>query len=364
MRLRNLQALRGAACLLVVFAHLSMVEDRLHVRPPYLRPLDFFAPGAIDVLFVLSGFVITWANSGALGEPRRAPGYLARRLWRVYPVYWACWIVALPLAHGFVNADWLLRSPVLWSLWPDFVLWPRFQTNFAVPQAWTMLYEVTFYVVFAGFVLLPRRGFVPCLVVWAAAGAAAIALPELATRYAVDYGYLAAWVWRPSYLKIVLGCLLAVAVRGGWCGDGRTALITGLAGFAATAAVVYRLPGPTTLRFEPFLLPSVVLVYAAVAVETRRGWVLPRWLQITGDASFPIYLTHLGMLEFGARNFGGTGTTVLAHVGWLVLMAAAALVIGFAMHLLVERPVLNLVRRRPSRPEIEAETFEVLRRAA
>jgi hypothetical protein len=45
-------------------------------------------------------------------------------------------------------------------------------------------------------------------------------------------------------------------------------------------------------------------------------------------------------------------------------MTAAALAIGFAMHILVERSVLNLVRRRPSRPKIEAETVDVPRRAA
>jgi peptidoglycan/LPS O-acetylase OafA/YrhL len=360
MRLRNLQALRGAACLLVVFAHLSLVESR-QPAPHLGRPLDFFAPGAIDILFVLSGFVITWANLGALGQPHRAAGYLARRLWRVYPVYWVCWLVVLPLAHGFVNADWLLRSPVIWSLWPDLVLWPRFQTNFAVPQAWTMLYEVTFYVIFAAFVLLPRHVFVPGLLFWAAVGVAAIVAPNIAARYAVDYGYVAAWVWRPSYLKIVLGCLLAVAVRRGWTGGGRAALVAGLAGFVAAAAMVYGLPGPTTLRFEPFLLPSVLLVYASVVVEIRRGWVLPSWLQITGDASFPIYLTHLGMLEFGHRNFGGAGTTVLGHLAWFLLMTAAALAIGFVMHLLVERPVLNMARRRP-RPSATASV--PLRRAA
>jgi len=362
MRLRNLQALRGIACLLVVFAHLSFFERRQEAQPPFFAPLDYIGFGAVDLLFVLSGFVITWSNANALGRPRRFAGYLGRRLWRVFPVYWACWLAALPLAHRADRAAYLLTHRAIWPMWSDLALVPTFRTNLAMPQAWTMLYEVSFYIVFAGFVVLPRRAFVPCLIVWSAISVGGLVFPAVAMHCTIDYGYVAAWVWRPSFLKIVLGCFVALAVRRGWTGGGRTALVAGLAGLAAAAVVAYRVPGAWG-RFEPFMLPAALLIYAAVAVERTRGWVLPRWLWLVGDASFPIYLIHLAVFEFGDRHFGGTGPTVLGHLTWLALMTGAALAAGFALHAAIERPVLDLARPRKRSPGPPVEV-PALRRAA
>jgi peptidoglycan/LPS O-acetylase OafA/YrhL len=353
MRLRNLQALRGAACLLVVFAHLSLIERRQEAQPPILRPIDNFAFGAVDVLFVLSGFVITWACADALGKPRRLADFAARRLWRVYPVYWLCWLIALPLTHTLDFARVWFRYPQIRPMAPSFFAMPRLELDFVMPQTWTLVYELSFYAAFGLMILLPRRCFAPFLGVWATTCVAAILFPATAARWSVEAGYTIGWVWRPSFLEIVLGCFAALLVRRGQIGWGRFALAAAIGGFVAGAVAFCWFPGlvaPVLARMPLYIIPATLLVYAAVAVERTRGWVLPGWLQVAGDASFPIYLIHGAVFEFGHRHFRGTGPTLPGHLAWLALMAGAALAAGFAIHFAVERPLLNLARPRKRSP--------------
>src|SRR2546423_397537 len=65
LRLHNLHALRGAACLLVVVTHISCLE--LHkgaaVPHPVLYPVAFFGFAAVDLFFLISGFVLTWSHA-------------------------------------------------------------------------------------------------------------------------------------------------------------------------------------------------------------------------------------------------------------------------------------------------------------
>ena len=64
-RLHNLQALRGAACLLVLVYHLAAFElaTETSAHRHILHPVTFFGFAGVDLFFVLSGFVITWVHA-------------------------------------------------------------------------------------------------------------------------------------------------------------------------------------------------------------------------------------------------------------------------------------------------------------
>src|SRR4051812_18041777 len=96
-RFDTLQALRGAACLLVVVLHTAGVEAKFGLRFAPLRPVQWFGYAGVDLFFVLSGFIIAATPRADLGRPRRLPAYLFRRAWRIYPTFWA--VLALALVH-------------------------------------------------------------------------------------------------------------------------------------------------------------------------------------------------------------------------------------------------------------------------
>jgi exopolysaccharide production protein ExoZ len=82
--LRNLQALRGVACLLVVWLHVAATESGMHgLRTPLFHAGWWFGAAGVDLFFVLSGFVITYTHWTQRGRPAAVPGYLFRRAWRI-----------------------------------------------------------------------------------------------------------------------------------------------------------------------------------------------------------------------------------------------------------------------------------------
>jgi peptidoglycan/LPS O-acetylase OafA/YrhL len=369
MRLHNLQALRGVACLMVVGYHVVSVWPEA-AGASHLAPVLSSGFAGVDLFFALSGFVITWVNFDALGDRSRVAGYIGRRLWRIYPVFWACCFLAGPLVYSF-------HYPLLWlrltgqrPLARRLLLIPTTGTEFIIPQAWSLMFEVLFYVTFAAFLFLPRRSFVPGLCLWSAAILAVWVSPTLVAPVAAVTGPIAWWLLHACVSEFILGCFTAVAVRRGWTASGRTALAAGVGGFAV-AGVAMRVCdwSDHAIRFGGYLplfgVQSALVVYGAVAVERARRWVFPRWLQAVGDASYPIYLIHLAVFMFARRNFPATGSGLTPALLVAGIAALASVGAGFAVHYAIERPMMNLVhRRRPRALPDRSPAADLLRPAA
>ncbi|MDQ4068312.1 MAG: acyltransferase family protein, partial [Actinomycetota bacterium] len=278
------QALRGPACLLVVFAHFghiflfeqatvgavalfpplsglprppwaSVIEvlDRLHVSTGHV---------GVFVFFLVSGFVIPYSLAD-----RRLGGFFVRRFFRLYPALWACLAVtvtvlvvhldflgyALPYDAAAVAGDALLVSPYLGSRWIE-------------PVLWTLAVEELFYLVAA---LVAWRGrLADGRVVAVVAGfLTAVALvagteqrPETA-RFWV--GFNATFV-----LFILIGLVVHQRFRGRW---GLGASTAGAALLAACYAVaLYR--GPAAPQATVYLVSSAVgaSAFAALYLLRRR----------------------------------------------------------------------------------------------
>ncbi|MBY0513870.1 MAG: acyltransferase family protein, partial [Gemmataceae bacterium] len=117
-KLAHVQALRGVACLLVVLVHLWKLEARFGYETPGFAAIKWFGFAGVDLFFVISGFIITTTNRKHLGRPAAVPGYLGRRLWRVYPVYWAATAVAAATAAAvYGRAVFDECTPGKWAHW-------------------------------------------------------------------------------------------------------------------------------------------------------------------------------------------------------------------------------------------------------
>lgn len=149
-RIVSIQVCRGLAAMLVVLCHLSSFEQK-HFQTKLMAIFNYGNLG-VDLFFVISGVVISIVTVGKFGSVQKALVFIYHRLARVYPVFWFYFAIVLAVylirpsafSFGATHQVSLLRS---------FFLSP-YQYDNLIGQAWTLSYEVCFYVAFFLLMLL------------------------------------------------------------------------------------------------------------------------------------------------------------------------------------------------------------------
>ena len=98
MRYGELDGLRGLAALAVFLSHVSlMLPAPSFFERAALTPLHVLWDGAaaVDLFFVLSGFVLALPFVGDTARELSYPAFMLRRALRILPAYWASLLLAL-----------------------------------------------------------------------------------------------------------------------------------------------------------------------------------------------------------------------------------------------------------------------------
>ncbi|BCI70644.1 acyltransferase [Sphingomonas paucimobilis] len=320
--------MRGVAAIAVLLCHAATHVD-LAFGTPTLRAVMRPGHNGVDLFFVLSGFLLLLIHHRDIGRPRSVTRYAWRRVRRIYPVYWlalAC-TIAVTLAGGH---GWPAPGRVILSI----LLWPR-TTPPLHPLAWTLQYEVLFYLFFALLLLHRILGLVT-IALWLLAILTAQFVPlggGLATNiFAIEFFFgmgtahilrirrpgprLAAWV----------AAVGATAFLSAWALEAAGLLY----GYGFTARLLYG-------------LSAAALIGGAAGSEGLVRW--PRALIGIGQASYAIYLFHL--IGIGvAWQIGLRLGVALPPLIWFVLLTIAGALLGGMVHLAIERPLIAWMRRR------------------
>lgn len=325
---RALTAIRGIAALWVVGHHLQFGLGWLG----YHYAGAIFGPGyvAVDIFFVLSGFVITAVHRdltpGGLGD------FLIRRLFRIYPLH--LFVLALILAlwiwteaaHGGHDPTERLRDLPIAALLLQPYLIHGLTWN---PVSWSIGVEMLCYLLFPLALRHLRRLSLPgCLMLLIAA-----ALFERHVHSEVIWGW-------PAILRglagFALGMLLQQASVLLPAPRARTADLLGLA--AASGMILSVVSG--AIADVPLFAGLLILVLAA---ETGRlskalGAGPLHWL---GQISFSLYLLHPTLASLAylwlppASLHLGPGLTALT---WSAIMLACLLVLATLTWRFIEEP--------------------------
>lgn len=335
-RIQSIQALRGIAALLVLMTHVMAVERKYshsgRVLPDWLE----IGTSGVDMFFVISGFIMVHITRGQFEGPRAAIRFLSNRVARIYPLYW-CYslgVLAVYLWHPqWINASQGGEVDLLAS----FALLPQVKLPL-LAVGWSLVYEMYFYLVFAGLLLLRERWLPWCLLAWLGAGtlihfaAGPLAAPAgaLATSpYCLEFGLgclVALMTGRPSLRapKLLLPAMLVVAL-----------------GCYLSAGYLDAAPQPHW-RVVVHGLPFALLTHALVSRELEQGRSAPAWLVGTGDASYSLYLSHTLLISAIGRLWSGLDLSGrIDNAVTIFLMLAAAWAWGRFSYLFLERPMLR-----------------------
>lgn len=324
----------------VVAFHLSITL----ALPRYLGQeifADFTRRGnlGVDFFFVLSGFIIAFAHDSDIDRPDRLRNYLMRRFVRLFPVYWVyVGIFCVLLATGFGTGATL---PDTAGHWISTVFLIRLDSFvFPIAPAWTLVHEIAFYLVFALFIVSRRLG-MAAFTIWM------LACLLLREYPAYDHWTPITTYLSPLNLNFLAGMLAFYGWRHGRPYVVKCAFVVGLAMLIA----IYGLEAGGMLYSHLQIAYAVafgLIISGAAALESDGQWPSnTRLLNLIGDASYSIYLTHIALLGLLAKIMIRLSAHMpvppkLIYISVLVGTVAG----GCILHMLVERPLVEFFRRR------------------
>jgi peptidoglycan/LPS O-acetylase OafA/YrhL len=240
----------------------------------------------VDIFFVISGFIIAYVTE------EDARGFLAKRLFRIAPIYWAASIVLFLIAMAVPSL--IHTMPLSWeNLARALAFLPVFDRDGnargILSLGWTIAHEAAFYLTFAVALAISRRYrvVIASALIIAIALVGVIAQPtDQTARFETDpirlefiYGMIAFNAWRSwgdaRFLWEVRAALLIVAV--------------------GTLAYVLRLPIDAP-RFIGWGIPAAAVFVCILFGSARMR--IPVLLVMIGDASYSLYLFHPYILRW------------------------------------------------------------------
>ena len=317
-RLRELDGIRGIACLMVLLDHI-IVSGLPYDKIPGLYRLGPWLIGGVDLFFVLSGFLI----GGILLDNKGASNYFkvfwTRRIARIMPVYYLLMLsFFLMLAiKPYLGAPWLDQF-----LFKDMMpLWtyPLFVQNFAqsldggdggarwVASTWSLAIEEQFYLMLPPLIYFISRRSVASF----AAICIVIALFVRARLWQTTGSWFTGYFLLPGRMDaLAFGLLATLAIRHAptlaWLQRSRRmldVLAVGLVLFLTSHALpdIAKLMPQTAsfiIRSEDFSFRAALFAYAILRVflvpeqSWYRRFLVRAPLVFTGIVSYSLYMYH------------------------------------------------------------------------
>ncbi|ESZ03858.1 acyltransferase [Mesorhizobium sp. M1060] len=343
----NLDAIRGVAAISVMLYHFSPFLAAGKVLPSsYL---------AVDLFFLLSGFVIAHAYDRKIENGMGFGTFLAIRLIRLYPLYLAGTLLGffyLIVKNRLIPAEYMPISEIGTMLTTGMFFIPlvsdAYHTIFPLnPASWSLFFELIVNIAYvAVFFLLTKRvlstliavSLVLLVVVSIIAGTLdfgmtgstiisglprvcfsfflGVLLCRSMTRYQSGLGFLRRGWWIEAAIALTL-VVFAIAPAGG-------------------ARVAY------DLACVVFVFPALVVV-GTIAPTAPRLSGLYGWL---GRISYPIYIIHTPLLMIIAGAGKAAAIDPFAHHPWFgIVMAVSVIVIADIATRLYDEPLRRFLQR-------------------
>jgi peptidoglycan/LPS O-acetylase OafA/YrhL len=379
----RLDGLRGLAILLVMLFHTTQYPRVRGAGDAALTALPALGWCGVDLFFVLSGFLITRILLATRGSSSYAKSFYARRVLRIFPLYYAMllfFFVIAPrvLALAELNAAWTGTRPTE-QVW----YWLHL-SNLAAAQrgafdhlslavAWSLAIEEQFYLVWPWVVRwLSERSLLRLC-----AATAAIALALRVACVAADTSWLVPYLLTPCRLDtLATGAAIALLARrqGGLAAHAalaRRALLAAGAAFALLAIglrvasrhrpqtyVVQTLAADAVMQTLGYSLLCLLFGTLLVAVATApRGSRLARPFELValrslGKYSYALYLFHVPVAVALALVFPPTAFArhfALAQCAYWAVAIAATYALARLSWLVLESRCLALKNSAPYR---------------
>lgn len=331
-----MQVARGIAASLVFLMHLmnmTAMYSGWNLISTLAGWSQYIGHFGVDIFFVLSGFVISVSATKARASPgQNAVDFLLKRAARIYPLFWMTLLVALllpPIPGSDNSLDALVAEPASIIL---------LTSPAAHPLAWTLVYEVQFYIL-AGLLMLFGTRTRSLFLVWPVAQVIVVALAQ--------FGYLPQLpITDGLTIEFCFGVLIGLLAPRDAVKYPVTlitisfVLVIGTSSYFGGMAIATN----TLIRALLWGIPAGLIIMSLVAIEVRGARFTKQLLDL-GDESYSLYMWHLIILIVSNQMlrpiFPGRGPTFA--IAYVLLATILTLGISRVSFRLVESPVLRKV---------------------
>lgn len=359
-RIPALDGLRGVAILTVMVYHQTtvMFNSGLYSQGRIGRFIDFWLHGGwagVDLFFVLSGFLITGILYDAKGSTGYFRNFYARRILRIFPLYYVFLVVSLvilPQFHPTVTAGIAADQIWYWAYLSNVAVGLRSAVNSYVDISWSLAIEEQFYLLWPLLVaVLGRRQ-----LMLACGLLIGVSIVWRTALLAAGASGLTVYVLTPGRLDgLAVGAFIAVALRdaGGaerlrrWArpvAAGSALLVVALAAWSGGLDAIWndgfgvRRSALQILGFTAIAVLGGSLLVLAIDSASAGLYVRlleSRLLTSFGRYSYALYLFHWPIAIFAAENlfrpdqslgslgFTGPGQVVFRVLTTVIPFAAA-----------------------------------------
>ena len=323
-RFSHIDALRGLAALAVAYFHFFGVlvggsEDvsllDVLIKRAVVEWIDL-GRAAVLLFFVISGYVV--ARSVRSAPSHHVARFAIRRLFRLYPMYWAALGIYLLWTGTYGFADvWRNLVMIQVPAWPPLTV---------VSVAWTMTVEVVFYALCTGLFLLG--------VLQRPAGLAAVSalFLGLAVVSAVGRTYFSIHIpfeW-PLFLSLMFaGALLRELDERGTARRGVVVAIAAAVYLPIILSLSWLMFADETIHQKTWYRHfNAYAVAIAAFLAVHYFWrIRSRLLAYLGRISYSIYLLHgvVGAMVIAGLDGIGFATDQSPHLAMLAILSVTVL---------------------------------------
>lgn len=300
----NIQFLRAFASLLVLFyhtsAHFFAAGGDMHGNIfSYMSQIGYVG---VDIFFVISGYIMWTSTQHILhGHTSSALKFIFKRFTRIYPIYWS-FLLLLLLIHAFKGG--FNGIDIFSSIFLTF----SSSSTLLLQVAWTLQYELYFYLIFSLLLLFSKRYRIYLLTILFITiifiQFYAIVFLDIYTvkNFNTTSTFYTFW-FSPFFIEFLLGVFLAFYVE-----KRRIKRVFPLFLVATGLVVLALLYQHTAIHAtlaDGYYMPQRVLLLGtastlllALLVELNRREVIifPNFSLLLGNASYSLYLSHTILL--------------------------------------------------------------------
>jgi exopolysaccharide production protein ExoZ len=340
----NIQVLRFIAAAMVLFSHVQHeILNRAFFEKNSFEPIEpVFWAGGVDIFFIISGFIMFYLHSEDFAKPHASPKFLVKRLVRIVPLYWLFTLLMIFASLAF--RDQVAHAEMSISHIAASFLFIPVQNSYGwyypvLMLGWTLNFEMLFYVIFCASLAFRRPIGVTTIIILLLILSA---VPFVVTISSTPFAF---WC-NPIVLEFLFGMWLAQSKLRGVRLGRWTAIPLVIAGLAAMIAFkALDIPGHYW-NWRPLWmgLPAFLICAGAILVDDRGGaGIVRRAASLGGDASYALYLSHPFAIGLTALLFVKLG--VASPWSYVLFASISAIAIAVATHLVIERPILERLRK-------------------